>query len=166
MEENYLKGNQGRDNSNLLFVNLGGGRRLCDAQIIVEGENAVANGHLNVSLSPRQQIFQVFSYISLTWGADSKILETLEPDFCKSEARRSFPLCTICWGSGSASGDPATRCNHTGRTLPLQLYFHLFHQSINIEHFLKAKYFCAIWSISNLHIMKRILIFENLLLAQ
>ena len=51
MEENYLKGNQLMDNSNLLFMNLGGGRRLCDAQIIVEGENAVANGHLNVSLS-------------------------------------------------------------------------------------------------------------------
>ena len=44
--------------------------------------------------------------------------------------------------------------------------FIFFHQSIKIEHFLKTKYFCVIWSISNLHIMERLLTFENLLLAQ
>ena len=72
MEENYLKGNQLRDNSNLLFMNLGGGRRLCDAQIIVEGENAVANGHLNVSLSPSSKYFKCF-HIFLIWGGFKNI---------------------------------------------------------------------------------------------
>ena len=64
------------------------------------------------------------------WSSSNIFVKSGAPGFCKSVARRSFPLCTICWGSGLASGDPATRCNHTGRTLPLQLYFHFF-PSIN-----------------------------------